>query len=168
MSVASKVEETGERTTPMRKLIKQMPGIVLCLSLLKFNFGGDFLGACLTLCACVRACVFCIIMIFAWLKEIEFSHIIFILEIIIVLHVNCNDSQVPLFNLFFTMNKSYTKSYTKVIYKANEILGNENHVLNPFYQYLRSGRRLEAIKCRTERYRKSFVPLSVRMFNNTS
>ena len=56
----------------------------------------------------------------------------------------------------------------KILQKANEILGNENHVLNPFYQYLRSGRRLEAIKCRTERYRKSFVPLSVRMFNNTS
>ena len=56
----------------------------------------------------------------------------------------------------------------KILQKANEILGNENHVLNPFYKYLRSGRRLEAIKCRTERYRKSFVPLSVRMSNNTS
>ena len=55
----------------------------------------------------------------------------------------------------------------KILQKANEVVANESHVLHKYYEYMRSGKRLRAIKCRTERYRKSFVPLSVRMLNDT-
>ena len=54
----------------------------------------------------------------------------------------------------------------RIFKKANEILNNESHVLHMHYQYLRSGKRLKTLKCRTERYRKSFVPLSVRVLND--
>ena len=55
----------------------------------------------------------------------------------------------------------------KILQKANEVVANESHVLHKYYEYMRSGKRLRAIKCWTERYRKSFVPLSVRMLNDT-
>ena len=55
----------------------------------------------------------------------------------------------------------YTK---KVIAKMNELLA-EERVLSEDIVWLRSGRRLKSIKCRTNRYSNSFLPTAIRTFN---
>jgi hypothetical protein len=48
---------------------------------------------------------------------------------------------------------------------ATKIISDNNHPLNIFYQLLPSGSRYRSTKCRTERYRKTFIPTSIRMLN---
>ena len=56
--------------------------------------------------------------------------------------------------------------YCKSVKTRCEAIRNDNsHPLNQKYEKLRSGKRLRSIKCRTERYSKSFIPASVRMLN---
>ena len=55
----------------------------------------------------------------------------------------------------------------RIIKNANEIMSNKNHPLHDYYEFLRSGRRLRSMKCRTKRYADSFVPHSIRMCNNS-
>ena len=50
---------------------------------------------------------------------------------------------------------------TRLLKKTGSILS-EGH---QEFSLLRSGRRLQAIKCRTNRFRNSFVPTAVRLFN---
>ena len=38
--------------------------------------------------------------------------------------------------------------------------------LHDYYAYMRTGTRLRALSCRTQRYRKSFVPNSIHVTNN--
>ena len=53
---------------------------------------------------------------------------------------------------------------TRLLKKTGSILS-EGHPLSREFSLLRSGRRLQAIKCRTNRFRDSFVPTAVRLFN---
>ena len=54
-----------------------------------------------------------------------------------------------------------------VISKVKDILMDDNHPLYCNYRWLRSGKRLQSLKSRTNRFLNSFVPLSVRMYNST-
>ena len=53
---------------------------------------------------------------------------------------------------------------TRLLKKTGSILS-EGHPLSQEFSLLRSGRRLQAIKFRTNRFRDSFVPTAVRLFN---
>ena len=44
---------------------------------------------------------------------------------------------------------------------AKKIIADESHPLNKCYSLLPSGRRFRVLKSRTERFRKTFVPLSI-------
>ena len=46
---------------------------------------------------------------------------------------------------------------------ANHIIKDQNHVLNCFYQYSRKS--FISVRCRTNRFRDSFLPFSIRCFN---
>ena len=54
----------------------------------------------------------------------------------------------------------------KVSAFVNKIMKDETHPLHPAYQLLPSGRRLRVCHTRTSRFRKSFVPYSVRLYNS--
>ena len=49
--------------------------------------------------------------------------------------------------------------------KVKCIMANSCHALHD-YAYMRTGTRLRALSCRTQRYRKSFVPNSIHVTNN--
>ena len=49
--------------------------------------------------------------------------------------------------------------------KLSSILQDDTHPLHGYYNRLRSGVRLESIRCKTSRYLKSFVPKSIQMYN---
>ena len=60
-----------------------------------------------------------------------------------------------------------TKECTdRIANMADGIMLNENHPLHDYFEFLRSGRRLRSLKCRTNRYADSFVPYAIRMCNN--
>ena len=46
------------------------------------------------------------------------------------------------------------------------IMANSCHALHDYYVYMRTGTMLRALPCRTQRYRKSFVPNSIHVTNN--
>ena len=46
------------------------------------------------------------------------------------------------------------------------IMANSCHALHEYYVYMRTGTRLRALSCRTQQYRKSFVPNSTHVTNN--
>ena len=52
--------------------------------------------------------------------------------------------------------------------KVKCIMANSCHALHDYYVYniMRTGTRLRALSCRTQRYRKSFVPNSIHVTNN--
>ena len=50
--------------------------------------------------------------------------------------------------------------------KVNNIIKNEDHLLHHYHNFMRSGKRLRCISSRTQRFRKSFVPNSVVIFNS--
>jgi hypothetical protein len=52
--------------------------------------------------------------------------------------------------------------------KTEDIMTNEGHPLSDCYQWLPSGLRLRPVNCRTNRLLMSFVPASIRRFNNES
>ena len=57
--------------------------------------------------------------------------------------------------------------YVKIsLSKVNNIIKNEDHLLHHYYNFMRSGKRLRCISSRTQRFRKSFVPNSVVIFNS--
>jgi len=58
----------------------------------------------------------------------------------------------------------YCKIVTK---KVKCILLNSTHPLQQYYTSMRSGTRLRAISCRTQRYRKYIIPNSIYVFNNS-
>ena len=55
----------------------------------------------------------------------------------------------------------------KVISKVKDILVDDKHPMHGCYRWLRSGKRLQSLKSRTNRFLNSFVPLSVRLYNST-
>lgn len=57
---------------------------------------------------------------------------------------------------------------TGTIKQVEKIMKDETHPLHNCYTYLRSGTRLALPIQRTERYRKSFVPKSILLFNHLS
>ena len=59
----------------------------------------------------------------------------------------------------FELYQKGSKTRCEVIRKDSK------HPLNHRYKMLKSGKRLGSVKCRTERYSRSFVPASVRMLN---
>ena len=57
---------------------------------------------------------------------------------------------------------------TCTIKQVNRIMKDATHPLHNCYRYLKSGRRLALPMQRTDRYRKSFVPRSILLFNHLS
>lgn len=55
-----------------------------------------------------------------------------------------------------------------VLKQANKIMQDDTHPLHSCYKFLRSGRRLALPQQRTNRYKKSFVPMSILLFNNAN
>ena len=49
---------------------------------------------------------------------------------------------------------------------AKKIIADKIHPLNEFYNLLQSGRRFRLPRCRTERFRKTFLPLSINKVND--
>jgi hypothetical protein len=64
-----------------------------------------------------------------------------------------------------TLYEIYTVHVNKFRHK---ITNNCNHLLNANYSLLPSGIRLSSLLCRTNRYKNSFVPKSIRQFNNVN
>ena len=56
---------------------------------------------------------------------------------------------------------------SKIIAGVKQIMQNENHPLFLYYVFMRSGKRLRSMNCRTQRFLNSFVPLSIRLYNQT-
>ena len=54
----------------------------------------------------------------------------------------------------------------EVVRQARNIISDPLHVLNPEYVLMRSGRRYRTPQCRYNRYKHSFVPLSIKLLNN--
>ena len=55
---------------------------------------------------------------------------------------------------------------SKVIQIVHKIIADEQHPLHHNYTFLRSGRRLALPIQRTDRFKKSFVPKSVKLYNH--
>ena len=56
--------------------------------------------------------------------------------------------------------------YTRrTLEKARKIINDQSHVLNTLFEVLPSGQRLRQIKCRTNRYRNSFIPQAITLLN---
>ena len=53
----------------------------------------------------------------------------------------------------------------RIIQKTKEILANKDHTLYHCYEFMRSGKRLRSLKCRTSRYLNTYVPYSIRLYN---
>ena len=49
--------------------------------------------------------------------------------------------------------------------KVERLCGDADHPLHQFYRFMQSGKRLRALPCRTKRYRDSFIPNSIHVFN---
>ena len=56
----------------------------------------------------------------------------------------------------------------RVLDKVESLLGVAHHPLGQNYHWLRSGRRLQSLRCRTNRFLNSFVPSSIRLWNSAS
>ncbi len=61
-----------------------------------------------------------------------------------------------------SINDLYIKCVLK---KVKCIISMETHPLHQYFSYMRSGTRLRALPCKTQRYKKSFVPNSIHLFN---
>ena len=55
----------------------------------------------------------------------------------------------------------------KIIQEVKHIMQNEIHPLFSYYVVMRSGKRLRSMNCRTQRFLNSFVPFSIRIYNQT-
>ena len=55
-----------------------------------------------------------------------------------------------------------------VLRKTKDIFKIKDHPLHDYYNFMRSGKRLRSICCRTTCYLNSFVPFSVRLFNEST
>ena len=53
----------------------------------------------------------------------------------------------------------------KVLVKASKLAMDQNHPLNPFYVKLRSGKRWQSMRAKSNRYHHSFIPHSIRLLN---
>ena len=53
-----------------------------------------------------------------------------------------------------------------VVRQARNIISDPSHVLNPRYVLMRTGRRYRTPKCKYNRYKHSFVPLSIKLLND--
>ena len=54
----------------------------------------------------------------------------------------------------------------KVLAKAEAVVCNTNHPLNKFFIKLRSGRRWQSLRCKTNRYLNPFIPYDVYLLND--
>ena len=52
-----------------------------------------------------------------------------------------------------------------ILKQVSQILENGNHPLHPCYTLMRSGRRYRSMRARTSRFLNSFVPFSIRKYN---
>ena len=55
----------------------------------------------------------------------------------------------------------------QILRKARSILTKKDHILNQEFTTLPSGRRLRCPICKTNRFKNSFMPVAVRLLNNT-
>ena len=53
-----------------------------------------------------------------------------------------------------------------VVRQAQNIISDTSHVLNPEYVIMRTGRRYRTPTCKYNRYKHSFVPLSIKLLND--
>ena len=52
------------------------------------------------------------------------------------------------------------------IKKINQIINDTEHLLHKYFEYLKSGRRLISVKCRSTRFQNTFVPYAVHVYNS--
>ena len=52
-----------------------------------------------------------------------------------------------------------------VVRQAKNIISDPSHVLNSEYELMRSGRRYRMPQCKYNRFKHSFIPLSIKMLN---
>lgn len=52
-----------------------------------------------------------------------------------------------------------------ILIQVERIIGDQRHFLNSQYELLPSGRRYRVLRCKLNRYKNSFVPVSVCLFN---
>lgn len=52
-----------------------------------------------------------------------------------------------------------------VIRQARKIVSDHDHVLNPEYKLLHLGRRYRVPRCRYNKYKNSFIPVSIKLIN---
>jgi hypothetical protein len=64
------------------------------------------------------------------------------------------------------LNDSSTMYKERCIKFAKKVLSSASHPLNKYYAMLPHGRRFRSLRCRTERYRSTCVPSSIRFLNN--
>ena len=64
---------------------------------------------------------------------------------------------------FSSIDDLYCNIVTK---KVKCIMAISCHALHDYYAYIRTGTRLRALSCRTQRYRKYLVPNSILVSNN--
>lgn len=65
--------------------------------------------------------------------------------------------------------KLFYDIYIKHVGKCRKkISDNAEHLLNGQYTLLPSGIRLSSLQCRTNRFKKSFVPVSIRQYNDVN
>jgi hypothetical protein len=62
-----------------------------------------------------------------------------------------------------TVNNEYCN---RIVSLSNRILSNSEHPIRVYYEVLRSGVRLKSLKCKTNRFKNSFVPLSIVHIND--
>ena len=53
-----------------------------------------------------------------------------------------------------------------VVRQSRNIISDTSHVLNPEYVIMRTGRRYRTPTCKYNRYKHSFVPLSIKLLND--
>ena len=87
--------------------------------------------------------------------------------------MNANDKKA--LNIITKQAAKVTQSELTSIYdlycnivtkKVKCIMANSCHALHDYYVYVRTGTRLRALSCRTQRYRKSVLPNSMHVTNN--
>ena len=68
-----------------------------------------------------------------------------------------------------TKQSTLTVLYEKqVLRKAARILADNTHILHEEYVLLPSSRQFRTVTCKTNRKRLSFIPMFVRLLNDTS
>ena len=63
-----------------------------------------------------------------------------------------------------SLNNAYIN---KVLKMVDHIISNQDHCLNPSFNFMRSGARLRAPNARTSRFKNSFIPKAITVYNHS-